>query len=133
MSRIIVAPSHLDGVDDIDQASFDHTYGITGDPLTGFACAFSALIHDVDHVGVPNTQLVKEELPIAEKYLGRSVAEQNSLDLSWDLLMEPAYDELRMYLFPTQTELARFRQLVINCVMSTDIADKELKAQRNQR
>ena len=25
----------------------DHTYGITSDPLTQFACAFSALIHDV--------------------------------------------------------------------------------------
>ena len=23
----------------------DHTYGITSDPLTQFACAFSALIH----------------------------------------------------------------------------------------
>lgn len=29
----------------------DHTYGITSDPLTQFACAFAALIHDVDHQG----------------------------------------------------------------------------------
>ena len=29
--------------------------GITSDPLTQFACAFSALIHDVDHQGIPNT------------------------------------------------------------------------------
>ena len=29
----------------------DHTYGITSDPLTQFACAFAALIHDVDHEG----------------------------------------------------------------------------------
>ena len=25
----------------------DHTYGITSDPLSLFACAFSALIHDL--------------------------------------------------------------------------------------
>lgn len=29
----------------------DHTYGITSDPLTQFACVFSSLIHDVDHPG----------------------------------------------------------------------------------
>merc|ERR1711971_52761 len=34
----------------------DHTYGITSDPLTQFACVFAALIHDVDHPGVPNAQ-----------------------------------------------------------------------------
>eukprot|EP00339_Tiarina_fusa_P009787 CAMPEP_0117081096 /NCGR_PEP_ID=MMETSP0472-20121206/57184_1 /TAXON_ID=693140 ORGANISM="Tiarina fusus, Strain LIS" /NCGR_SAMPLE_ID=MMETSP0472 /ASSEMBLY_ACC=CAM_ASM_000603 /LENGTH=451 /DNA_ID=CAMNT_0004808939 /DNA_START=187 /DNA_END=1538 /DNA_ORIENTATION=- len=31
----------------------DHTYGISSDPLSHFACVFSALIHDVDHPGVP--------------------------------------------------------------------------------
>ena len=85
--------------------------GITSDPLTQFACAFSALIHDVDHVGVSNAQLVKEGVPIAAKYKGRSVAEQNSLDLSWDLLMRPKYNKLRAYLLPTQNEMVRFRQV----------------------
>jgi hypothetical protein len=28
------------------------TYGIASDPLTHFACIFSALIHDLDHPGV---------------------------------------------------------------------------------
>ena len=76
MSRII-APSHLDA-DSLD-ALHDHTYGITSDPLTQFACAFSALIHDVDHSGVPNAQLIKENAEIAGYYNNRSVAEQNSL------------------------------------------------------
>lgn len=31
----------------------DPTYGITSDSLTQLACILSALIHDVDHVGVP--------------------------------------------------------------------------------
>lgn len=44
----------------------DHTYGITSDPLNLFACAFSALIHDVNHTGVPNPQLIKVNLfPLA--------------------------------------------------------------------
>lgn len=135
MSRI-VAPSHLEHQLDNSQhmaSLHDHTYGITSDPLTQFACAFSALIHDVDHVGVSNAQLVKEGVPIAKKYKERSVAEQNSLDLSWDLLMKPDYTDLRALLFPTQNELIRFRQLVVNAVMSTDIVDKELKALRNGR
>ena len=42
-----------------DDSEKDHTYGITADPLTQFACVFSALIHDLDHPGVPNSQLVK--------------------------------------------------------------------------
>jgi 3'5'-cyclic nucleotide phosphodiesterase len=111
MSRI-VAPSHLD--DDAKKSLHDHTYGITSDPLTQFACAFSALIHDADHEGVSNAQLVKEGVPIAKKYKERSVAEQNSLDLSWDLLMQDTYTDLRAFLFASKEDLIRFRQLVVN-------------------
>lgn len=55
MSRI-VAPTDMDFQSSIakNQVLHDHTYGITSDPLTQFACVFSALIHDVDHSGVPN-------------------------------------------------------------------------------
>eukprot|EP00980_Cylindrotheca_fusiformis_P017690 scaffold5545_cov51-Cylindrotheca_fusiformis.AAC.1 len=45
-----------------------HGYGITSDPLTQFAVVFSAVIHDVDHPGVPNVQLVKEKTRNAEYY-----------------------------------------------------------------
>mmetsp|Transcript_17018 Transcript_17018/g.48347 ORF Transcript_17018/g.48347 Transcript_17018/m.48347 type:complete len:303 (+) Transcript_17018:162-1070(+) len=114
-------------------ALHDHTYGITSDPLTQFACAFSALIHDVNHPGVPNDTLIKEDGRLAKIYRSRSVAEQRSFDLAWDLLMEPAYDDLRSIMCQNQEELRRFRQLVINCVMATDLGDKELKALRNGR
>eukprot|EP00977_Amphora_coffeiformis_P016571 scaffold5169_cov172-Amphora_coffeaeformis.AAC.2 len=178
MSRI-VAPSHLD--EDNADALHDHTYGITSDPLTQFACAFSALIHDgkcnsylgfdihrlhfyltdtlattVDHTGVPNAQLIKENADIADYYKNRSVAEQNSLDLSWRLLMDPqctypnrdhyvrgnlefshasffTVDALRSAICGTEDELSRFRKLVVNSVMATDIVDKELKQLRNER
>ena len=65
-----------------------YTYGITSDAITQFAVVFSALIHDVDHWGVSNQQLEKEGAPMATRYKMKSVAEQNSVDLAWDLLME---------------------------------------------
>jgi Adenylate and Guanylate cyclase catalytic domain len=48
LSRI-VAPADIDpegSVVGLGKALRDHTYGITSDPLTQFACVFSALIHD---------------------------------------------------------------------------------------
>ena len=48
MARI-VAPKHDDTKG--EGTLHDYTFGITSDPLTQFACAFSALIHDVDHDG----------------------------------------------------------------------------------
>jgi class 3 adenylate cyclase len=111
-----------------------YTYGITSDPLTQFALVFAALIHDCDHWGVSNAQLIKEGVPIADKYHNKSVAEQNSVDLAWDLLMETEeYGDLQRCLFPTDDEYKRFRQVVVNIVMSTDIFDKELEAQRKNR
>ncbi len=103
------------------------------DPLTQFACVFSALIHDVDHSGVPNTQLVKENLHLAGAYKDKSVSEQNSFDLAWNAFMDERFTELRSTLCATEEELGRFRQLVINSVMATDIMDKELKTLRNAR
>ena len=111
----------------------DHTFGITSDPLTQFACLFSALIHDVDHLGIPNSQLVKEGYEIASTYKNKSVAEQNSVDLSWNLLMEPMYADLRRAIYTDKAELVRFRHLVVNSVMATDIVDKELGAARKAR
>ena len=138
----------------------NYTYGITSDPLTHFAVVFSALIHDCDHwgtltpvvlsvpilpfwnkflpfcpfSGVSNDQLVKEGVAIAEKYNGKSIAEQNSVDLAWDLLMDDEeYGALQQCIFPTDAELKRFRQVVVNVVMATDIFDRELCEMRNNR
>jgi len=66
-----------------DELLHDHTYGITSDPLTQFACVFSALIHDVGHTGVPNSQLSAENKPLNDLYKGKSLAEQNSVDVAW--------------------------------------------------
>jgi len=114
-------------------ALHDCTYGITSDPLTQFSCVFSALIHDVDHTGVPNAQLVKESTSLAARYKNKSVAEQNSVDLAWELLMDEKYANLRRCIYANESEFERFRQLVVNVVMATDICDKELKMLRDGR
>jgi hypothetical protein len=112
---------------------FDYTYGISSDPLTKFSIVFAALIHDVDHQGVSNMQLASENHPIAVTYNNKSILEQHSLDLAWSLLMEPDYKALRECIYETQAEYDRFRQLTVNCVMATDIFDKELKTFRDTR
>jgi hypothetical protein len=111
----------------------NHTFGIASDPLTQFAVVFSALIHDVDHMGVPNFVLIIENEPVAARYKNKSVAEQNSVDLSWNLLMDPRYNDLRRCIYTTDEEAKRFRQLVVNSVIATDIFDKELSEQRRNR
>ncbi|KAL7580183.1 hypothetical protein ACA910_012934 [Epithemia clementina (nom. ined.)] len=130
LSRI-VAPDRQSA--STEEALHDHTYGITSDPLTQFSVLLSALIHDVDHPGVPNSTLVKEESSLARVYDNKSVAEQNSVDLAWSLLMEKEYAILRRAIYVTQEDFLRFRALVVNSVMATDIMDKELKNLRNGR
>lgn len=117
----------------LESHSSSTAYGITSDPLTQFAILFSALIHDTDHPGVSNAQLVKENSPIAVLYHDKSVAEQNSVTISWDLLMQPQFSELRAAIMPTAGECKRFRQLVVNAVLATDLFDADLKSLRENR
>ena len=111
----------------------EYTFGITSDPMTQFATVFSALIHDVDHTGVPNSRLCAESPQMAAVYKQKSVAEQNSLDLAWDMLQDDSFQELRSAIYTTPEEQQRFRQLVVNSVLATDMLDQELSAQRNER
>jgi hypothetical protein len=135
----VVTPDTIDYTDMTYKAKaasaklHEYTFGITSDPLTQFAVAFSALIHDVDHQGVPNSQLVKEGTDVAREYRNQSVAEQNSVDLAWGLLMEPSYEALRRCIYVTSVEHDRFRQLIVNTVMATDILDRDLGALRRRR
>lgn len=110
------------------------TYGIlTSDPLTLFAIVFSGLVHDVDHRGVSNMQLAVEEPELAGHYRKKSIAEQNSFDIAWDTLMSKEFEALRLVIFPDRSSLLRFRQVVINIVLATDIFDKELGDMRKDR
>ena len=104
------------------------------DPLTQFACVFAALIHDVDHYGLTNTQLIQQETEIAKVYNNAcSISQQNSFDVGWELFMERRYDELRACLCSTMEDMNLFRQLVINLVMATDIQDQAMNMTRHKR
>eukprot|EP00980_Cylindrotheca_fusiformis_P016277 scaffold4838_cov110-Cylindrotheca_fusiformis.AAC.1 len=130
-SRHSSSAKNLNHVDLVDLAG--HSYGITSDPLTQFSVVFSAIIHDLDHPGVPNSQLVKENTRCAQAYKNKSIAEQNSVDMAWAMLMQDEYEDLRSCIYQTKEDLHRFRQLVVNTVMATDIVDKELQALRKAR
>ena len=80
LQRIVAPDIQLNDSVDLGHRLHDHTYGITSDPLTQFSCVLCALIHDVDHTGLPNSVLVKEDTPLAKAYNYRSVAEQNSIE-----------------------------------------------------
>lgn len=107
---------------------FFSTYGISADPLAQFAVVFAALVHDVEHTGVPNVQLITENTILAEKYKNKSVAENNSIQIAWSELLKPEYTNLRKCIFATDDDELRFRQLLINVVIATDIADRERRA-----
>ena len=135
--RRIVKPEdinyHRSSFKEIASDLHDYTYGIASDPLTQFAVMFSALIHDVEHSGVSNVQLNNENPEMAERFQYRSAAEQNSVEVAWELLMEPQFAELAQCIFVDETELIRFRQLLVNLILATDISDKDMKTTRNTR
>jgi hypothetical protein len=82
---------------------------------------------------VSNAQLCKEDESMAALYKNKSVAEQNSLDIAWAVLVSEKYEELRATLFATRADRLRFRQVVVNIVLATDIFDKELNDLRKNR
>jgi hypothetical protein len=141
LSRIVRPESHInpDQENKEDKVSLDasqlhdHTFGITSCPLTHFACVLSALIHDVDHPGVPNMTLVKEKDPMAARFSNKSIAEQNSVDLALAMLMKPEYKDLRGCIYTTNDEFQLFRSSIITIVLATDIMDKDLGALRKAR
>lgn len=136
LSRIVAPDEVLHGAGmkaGLEAHLHDHTYGITSDPLTQFSVVLAALIHDVDHSGVSNFQLIKEKAKIADVFKNKSVAEQNSIVLAWDRLMESRFTALRSCIYGDPDELKRFRQLLVNTVLATDIFDKELQTIRKVR
>eukprot|EP00980_Cylindrotheca_fusiformis_P008976 scaffold1913_cov100-Cylindrotheca_fusiformis.AAC.1 len=108
--------------------------GIVHDPFVRFAIVLSALVHDVDHSGVPNGRLAEEKPDMARKYSQKSIAEQNSIDVAWGILMSDAFVNLRNCLFGNSAaKQRRLRQLMVNSIMATDIFDQGLREFRELR
>lgn len=111
----------------------ENSYGITSDPLTQFTVVLATVIHDCDHRGVSNQVLEREEPSLATMYKKRSISEQNALDVAWRTLMGREFRELRRAIYTTPAELRRFRQILVNVVMATDLFDEEMAAEREER
>lgn len=89
------------------------TFGISSDPLMHFVIHLAMLIHDVDHPGLPNDQLIKMKTPVSIIYKNRSVAEQNSLEVAWKVLLDEDFAQLRACIYTNKSEMQRFRQLMV--------------------
>lgn len=85
-----------------------------------FAMVYAALIHDVEHLGVTNHELVVKKHPLAILYNDQSVAEMNSLAVGLDVLNQPKTKLLKNW---NEEEFRKFRHFVIDLVLATDIAD----------
>eukprot|EP00586_Coscinodiscus_wailesii_P017826 CAMPEP_0172510286 /NCGR_PEP_ID=MMETSP1066-20121228/227647_1 /TAXON_ID=671091 /ORGANISM="Coscinodiscus wailesii, Strain CCMP2513" /LENGTH=580 /DNA_ID=CAMNT_0013289185 /DNA_START=30 /DNA_END=1772 /DNA_ORIENTATION=+ len=92
------------------------------DAITKFAAVFGALIHDVDHRGVSNMQLVKEGHKLATKYNNKSIAENHSLNMALDIIMEPSYKEMRSVFMSCPDDKMEFRTTICDVLLCTDIA-----------
>ncbi|KAG7361603.1 3'5'-cyclic nucleotide phosphodiesterase [Nitzschia inconspicua] len=111
----------------------NHTFGITSDPLAQFTLVLAALIHEVDHCGINNMQLARNSPHDAAMYKNRSIIEQRSVEKAWMKLMEPAFTDLRKCIYSDGAELKRFRQILVNAVLATDIVNPELQNLRMKR
>lgn len=102
-----------------------YTYGYRDDPLMQFVQVFSALIHDVKHMGIPNRQLALEDDVLAIQFNDQSIAEMQSLYIGFSELLKPDYALLRETIFPQADDYRRFRAATVNLVLTTDLASPE--------
>ena len=90
-------------------------------------------VNSILSIGIPNFLLVNENKKLAKTYKKKSVAEQNSVDLAWKVFMEPRFTALRNCIYTSPEELNRFRALIVNTVLATEIFDRELQTLRKKR
>ena len=111
----------------------NRTFGINSDPLPQIAMIFAALVHDVDHPGVPNRQLIREFSPLVGAYQGKSMTQQNAVQRGWKLFAQEHFRELRNTICATPGEMKRFRKVFVTAVMAMDLDDAEFNKRRNNR
>lgn len=87
----------------------------------------------MDHRGVPNEALSREEPSLASAYKNKSLAEQNSFDVAWRVLMGEDFKDLRYAIYTSPAELRRFRQILVNVVLATDLFDRDMSRDREER
>eukprot|EP00934_Nitzschia_sp_Nitz4_P009082 Nitzschia sp. Nitz4//scaffold306_size21755//5206//6955//NITZ4_008588-RA/size21755-snap-gene-0.12-mRNA-1//1//CDS//3329547108//9072//frame0 len=133
LNGVTTSCANVDPWQNLPTSGLEATTGLARDALAQFAVVFSALIHDCEHAGVPNSTLSREQTPAAIRYKNVAVAEQNSVDQAWFVLEGDDFQDLRECICPSNRESQRFRQMVVNLVMSTDIADADLREFRDNQ
>lgn len=98
------------------------TFGLRHDPVALLALLFAALIHDVEHQGIPNRQLAQEDDRLAVLYNDQSIAENWSIYVAFSEWLQDEFNAVRKVIFPEKDEYFRFRKIVVNLVLTTDIA-----------
>jgi hypothetical protein len=103
------------------------SYGLRNDPLSQLALVFAALVHDVEHQGIPNRQLAAEDDRLAILYNDQSIAENWSLYIAFSELLQDEFKGLREVMCgPSDGQgYSHFRRMVVNLVLNTDIASPE--------
>ena len=112
------------------QCSLDKSmrcFGLYNDPLAHLCLVFAALVHDVDHTGVCNKDLVKEGNDLAVLYNNLSIAEQHSLAIAFSVLFEPTFEALRDAIFPAAEDYIKFMDIVTELVIHTDLGSPKIK------
>jgi hypothetical protein len=115
------------------QKLFSDLAADTFHPLVRFAAIFSTVIQAVDHAGIPNFHLAIEKPQMASVYKQKCVIQQNAFHLSWELLMEGDYANLRRAIYQTEEEQRIFRQIMVNCIIATESLDKDHRMIRENR
>ncbi|CAB9521249.1 cAMP-specific 3',5'-cyclic phosphodiesterase [Seminavis robusta] len=100
-------------------------FGLRTDTLMHLLLIFSALIHDVEHQGIPNRQLALEDDELAILYNDQSIAENRSLTVGFRELLQKQYTNLRNAIFSNDEDYRRFRKVSTQLVLQTDLASPE--------
>lgn len=102
------------------------SFGLRHDPLNQLALVFAAMVHDVEHQGIPNRQLAIEDDRLAILYNDQSIAENWSLYIAFSELLQDEYKSLREVMCGGGPGgYTYFRKTVVNLVLNTDIASPE--------
>jgi 3'5'-cyclic nucleotide phosphodiesterase len=108
----------------------DPTSGFVFDPAKHFAVVLAALIHAVDHPGVANDQLVKEQPGLALLHGNQSVASHNAVRLAWGAFVSDDFGQLQRIICDTQDESHQFQRLLKDCVLAADAMSRDTSAMR---
>lgn len=98
------------------------SYGIMGANFTSLelmALYVAAAMHDYDHPGRTNAFLVSTHAKEAILYNDRSVLENHHAAAAWSLLLNS--DECNFLKYLDKAEFKRFRYLVIEAILATDL------------